>query len=414
MTRYLRNWNILITLSLLTSCASDTSSPEHSFRIYEEDGVTIAETAGGPKFEGELFEYIEVVRLNQDDSVPESLLGMPSPYFMDEEGSFYVPDLRPPRVVCFDAEGQYSHTIGREGEGPGEYRSVEITRIRGDELTVFDGRTRRATRFHTDGTLVSTLTTRYQKSGPAPAYSLNGLQGDEHGRMITYWSVRNREDIYQMSGAAVDVLDSEGEVLFEIETPMIRIMYEINSGGIVAGVGLSFSGSPVIWRLDDGRFIQTTGEAPEIDVFSSEGDLTGRIVIDLPLESTAQAEAELRAYYAERIRNATNPHSRSLSQAMLEDFQIPEYKAFWSDMEIDESGYIWLRHSEQFYGTVADSISWRVLSPDGEYLGETRCQATEAGLSYGHLLTIHENEETGAQDLIVYCIVPAVPGLRYP
>jgi hypothetical protein len=73
-----------------------------------------------------------------------------------------------------------------------------------------------------------------------------------------------------------------------------------------------------------------------------------------------------------------------------------------------------LRHSEQYYGTQEHAISWRVLSPEGEYLGDTRCLADEASISHGHVLTICNNEETGAQDLIVYKIRPLARGLRFP
>ncbi|MFC1529157.1 6-bladed beta-propeller [Gemmatimonadota bacterium] len=404
----------LLLVVSMSACSDSDVSSGHSFRAWSEGGITISKTTGGPKYEGELFEYIEVVRLNQDDSVVESLLGMPFPYFMDDGGAFYVPDFRPMRVVCFDAEGEYSHTIGREGEGPGEFRYLEITELEDDILTVFDSRIRRATRFNTDGTLIGTLITDYQKSGTAFGYSLHGLLEDERGRMYTYWVVRDRVDIYQMVGVAVDVLDSEGEVLFEIETPMIRTMYEINSGGIVAGVGLSYAGSPVIWHLDDGRFIRTTGETPDLDIFSVDGDLIGRIETGLVRESTARAEEEHRAYYTGRIQDATNPRSRAFNQAMLEDLRLPEFKALWSDLVVDESGYIWLKHSEKFYSDQEPAVCWRVLSPEGEYLGETRFAAVEASISHGHMLTIQENEETGVQDLIVYDIRPVARGLRYP
>jgi len=408
------------TLSLMffivsgVSCANRDVSSSHSFRIYSEGAIEISETTLGPKYEGELFEYVEVLRLNQDDSVEESLLGMPRPYVMDQRGYFYVPDYRPPRIVCFNAEGEFSHTIGRQGEGPGEYTAVEILKIADGIVTLFDSRKRRTTRFNTDGTLIDLITTDYQKTGPARGYFMEGLYEDGTGKQYSFWNMGNRDDEYQYTGVSVTAHDAAGAELFSIETPLIRTMFNFDSNGIQGGSGLSFGGSPVIRHLDDGRFIRTTGETPEIDLFSNDGDLIGRIVVELPRESTAQAEVELREYYREIIRTASNPRSQAFSQAILEDFQIPEYKAYWSDVQVDENGFFWLLNSEQYYGTVEDVLRWRILSPEGEYLGNTQCMATEARISRGHLLTIQENEETGAQDLIVYKIHPLARGLRYP
>ncbi len=48
----------IIPLLLLVSCAQESEESletQHDFRIYEEGGVTIAETIGGPKYSEPLF-----------------------------------------------------------------------------------------------------------------------------------------------------------------------------------------------------------------------------------------------------------------------------------------------------------------------------------------------------------------------
>ncbi len=401
-------------LSLLVGCTSRDISSSHTFRIFTEDGITVPKTTGGPKYDGELFKYVEVLRLKQDDSVEESLLALPRPYLMDESGYYFVPDLRPPRIVCFDNEGNYSHTIGREGEGPGEFRSLEVTGFTGDILTVFDSRTRRATSFNTDGTLINTLITDYQKAGSARAYFLHGLHEDESGIQFSFWGTGDRDDEYQYQGASVTALDADGNELFSIDTPLIKTMFNFTSGPIQGGGSLPFAGSPLIRQLSDGRFIRTTGETPEIDLFSNRGDLIGRITIELPRESPAAAEQQMKEYYLERLQNADNERSRMSLQTMLDNLKFPEYKAFWSDVIIDDSGFFWLKPSEQFYAVTDEVFDWLVLSPEGEYLGTTRLMTGEVNVCHGHLLTIQEDEKTGAQDLIVYRIHPMVRGLRYP
>lgn len=414
MTRKTETCIALFLIIFLITCSRDEVRPSHSFRIFTENGITIAESTGGPKYEGELFEYVEVLRLNQDDSIVESLLGRPSPFFMDEGGGFYVPDTRPLRVVCYDSAGEFSHTFGREGEGPGEFRWLEITRFDDDVLTLFDSRTRRATRFNTDGTLINTLITDFQKTGTARQYPLQGLYEDEDGTQFSFWGSGDRDDEYQYHGESVTALDADGNMLFSIETPMIKTGFNFTSGPMQGGGSLPFAGSPIIRQLSDGRFIRTTGETSEIGLFSNRGDLVGRITIELPRESTAAALQEMKAYYLNRAQNADSEMSRISSQAMFGSLKVPEYKAFWSDVIIDDSGFFWLKPSAQFYAVTNEVFDWLVLSPEGEFLGRTRLMAGEVNICHGHLLTIQGNEETGAQDLIVYKIRPLARGLRYP
>ena len=84
--RYLR---YLPILAVLAACSSRKAETPHSFRVYEEDGIVISVTAGSPKYEGELFEYIPVVTLEEDER-PESLLYRPSDFLMDSQGRLEV------------------------------------------------------------------------------------------------------------------------------------------------------------------------------------------------------------------------------------------------------------------------------------------------------------------------------------
>ena len=102
------------------------------------------------------------------------------------------------------------------------------------------------------------------------------------------------------------------------------------------------------------------------------------------------------------------------SQMIHDDLKLPEHKAYWSGVIVDDAGFYWLRPPEQMFGEYEAVCDWLVLSPDGEFLGRTRLMTNEVNVCHGHLLTIQENEETGAQDLIVYEIRPLVRGLRYP
>ena len=103
MNRILLNGIVLFIFACLCVCSkSDDGINSHAFRVYTENGVTIAETVGGPKYSEELFKYEYLLTLKEDERV-ESLLFNPTGLDMDEMGSFYVHDTGNTRIAVFDS-----------------------------------------------------------------------------------------------------------------------------------------------------------------------------------------------------------------------------------------------------------------------------------------------------------------------
>lgn len=84
----------------------------------------------------------------QDGTASE--LGEPRDLAVDELGRIYVADGKPASIKVFSPEGDYLRSIGREGEGPGEFR-VAFIAIRGEYLVVQDPRVARLSVFDTAG-----------------------------------------------------------------------------------------------------------------------------------------------------------------------------------------------------------------------------------------------------------------------
>src|SRR5690606_15809533 len=75
---------------------------------------------------------------------------------MDSRRNLYLLQARVPRVLQFDSTGVFLRSIGRGGEGPGEFRfpdAIEIDSL--DNLWVWDVGTRRVSIFDVTGQLAS-------------------------------------------------------------------------------------------------------------------------------------------------------------------------------------------------------------------------------------------------------------------
>lgn len=70
----------------------------------------------------------------------------------DQDGNFYVTDFDNYRIQKYDPEGKYLLSIGREGQGPGEFRNLSVVRFDKDNnLYVTDGINRRISFFSRKG-----------------------------------------------------------------------------------------------------------------------------------------------------------------------------------------------------------------------------------------------------------------------
>jgi hypothetical protein len=168
----------LYLLLLPLMCIETAQAQEHSFQVFQENGITIAETTGEPKYSQDIFRYEHILTLQEDESRPESLLGNPITANMVEyDGWFYVLDHSPMRIACFDSDGNYSHDIGRAGQGPGEFLYPRMQSVTDGIVTVYDRSLLRLSLFHTDGTFIESRPVKavggYQPDGLISAFITN-------------------------------------------------------------------------------------------------------------------------------------------------------------------------------------------------------------------------------------------------
>lgn len=71
-------------------------------------------------------------------------------------GEVAVGDRRQPIIRVFDRNGRMARSIGRDGEGPGEFRSVHGLFLAADTLIAYDWQLRRLTWFAPDGAVLRT------------------------------------------------------------------------------------------------------------------------------------------------------------------------------------------------------------------------------------------------------------------
>ncbi|MDH5466710.1 MAG: 6-bladed beta-propeller, partial [Candidatus Aminicenantes bacterium] len=90
---------------------SNSKTPELNLRIVFTEELSIGEVEGDENY----------------------LFGQNIFFNTDEDGNFYVSDLNNHRILKYDADGKHLLTIGREGQGPGEFGSLSLIRFDKDK-----------------------------------------------------------------------------------------------------------------------------------------------------------------------------------------------------------------------------------------------------------------------------------------
>jgi len=96
---------------------------QHQFQSHSLDGVVRATNQGGPLHSQQIITELDLV-IGKDSGPEEYILFVPTDILTDHNNRILVYDARRTSILVYDSGGNYLRSLGREGEGPGEFRSL--------------------------------------------------------------------------------------------------------------------------------------------------------------------------------------------------------------------------------------------------------------------------------------------------
>ncbi len=367
-------------LSLLHACGPGTDAAGNTPHISVETrgDTTIVRTLSGSVWEAGAT-LVPELSIGEVDGPEELLFGQIASIAVDDDHSVYVLDRQAQEVRIFDAGGSYIETLGRPGEGPGEFSIADAVAVLPDgRLTVRDpGRMLVHTFVRETG---DTDQWRYGTGGIFIA--AKPLYTDRSGRtlLVTHNPLR-REDplrhviVFGPNGTHVDTLP---EPWIDYERPRLVAQRELEGGG-TASVNESVPFTPdFYWTIHpSGHPLAGFSADYRIDLARDDGVLR----IERDVEPVAVAAGE-REQERERI---TRRMRRLVPDWDWDGPPIPERKPFYTDLYAGRDGRIWVQVSTE--GREAgnedqdpdepgsEAVTWEeatrfdVFDEDGTYLG---------------------------------------------
>lgn len=328
-------------------------------------------------------------------------LQAPEDLAVGDDGTVLVVETKPVAVKRYDADGRFLGTIGREGEGPGEYRSARVA-VHRDTLIVADPQLDRLVLFAPDGRLLATQPTPCCMSWyPLALDSLGRLLGsigyripEGGGRVAGY--VRRA-----LTGAVLDTLWRM------VPPPDPSAAFVVTEAGKVVGsVPVPFR-PELHWAVaPDGRLVVGDGARHELRTTTDGLDtvrLASRPLTAVPLDAAAR-RATVEAMIARDKRVAPEGALRAAFDAS----RLPSVLPFFDRIWVDRAGRRWV-HLARPAGAAArldlfdDGGRWldEVALPAGGWPSEPRT----APIAFGRdLVAVVLQDEEGAPFVRVYRI----------
>jgi len=397
---------MLDTIVFLVFCTffaqpAPQGNPQHSFSIVQEDGLSIALTRGGPGYLEPLFEYREVLRLNQDPSKAESLLHRPGQFTRGSDGNYYVIDSGNHRVAVFNDQGEYVRSFGSEGGGPGAYRHLGFQGLHDDVLHIQDVLMRRTTRLHLDGSVIEVLTRPRPHGMDVPdRFRLSG------GSQLLLNHLNDQDPKYGTQCAAATIVNADCDTLFHTTTDQVTISiagYISSEPNRRHGWLVRFPGYPCsAYSLEQGILL-SDGRHPVIHRYDATWRYLGRMELDQPPESVPARERRWLIDEAKRRVRESSGIDREIARMRRDLLTIADPKGYWAEMSVDDAGFIWLSVVENryHYDEAPDTDICDIFSPAGEYLAGRNSPAVLA-------------DALRLTDVSVSCTRTAKPGSLHP
>lgn len=96
--------------------------------------------------------FIEDLSIGEAEGDENYMFGRSIVFNTDGDGNFYVSDSDNNRILKYNPQGKYLLTIGRKGQGPGEFQSLSVPRFDKDNnLYIADSVNRRISFFDKNG-----------------------------------------------------------------------------------------------------------------------------------------------------------------------------------------------------------------------------------------------------------------------
>ncbi|REL33499.1 6-bladed beta-propeller [Rhodohalobacter sp. SW132] len=391
-SEYIPGLPLLILLCFIVSACSGSPEIELPEEIVSLENVSLFDSNTEPS--GEL-------TLTRDASFGDTddvFLGGWLMTHVDDRGRVYIADNSETILHLYNADGTYNRSIGREGDGPGEYRN--ITSIQTDDayLHLYDRNSTRITRYNIDSfDVAGDVSIDFETNFDSEFFrSIHSAQiFDDEYYLMNFgmgFSAASRDADQSERRIEGELMHREtgkfnGQQIYSF--PAGESLVEFRNDGSMSVMSVPYKRSSVV-RFSNNGFVHGHAEHFLFRFFDMDGNYIRSVYYDY--ENPALDRNEVLALYDNHDVQWQN---------MVRNDRMPETRPSWSDFHVDDESRIWvLRNTDD-----RDAPEYHILSENGDLLA---IHPWESGnllqtVKNGYLYSMEENEE-GLNEVVKYRI----------
>lgn len=280
----------------------------------------------------------------------------------DEKGNFYVTDWDRKRILMYDPKGKYLRTIGRKGQGPGEFQNISIARFdKEGHIYVTDISNRRISFFDADGNFLRQIN--------MPAIFEN-LHMNSRGHLISSRTMRMDTESGMGFKIAYGVFDENFKLISEFysrisdfKPPEGRDMTSMAKFTARILSSIAYQPRPVYVVADNDLIFFGFPDKYEIDVYSPEGNKIKTIAREY---DPIKVEEKDKIYFQENLAKPfLRDNPEDYAKEAIRFISYPKYKPAYHSIALMENGWLFIivEFKENGY-TLCD-----LFDEDGKYIG---------------------------------------------
>lgn len=291
----------------------------------------------------------------------------------DAAGNVFVMQQQPVHIKVFGPDGRWLRNIGREGDGPGEFRNGMLG-IVGDTLFVQDPNNQRLTTFRTDGTFLATHQSQccwFTSRLPVLADGRAMIMGPPPPGI----EVRGAYYLTHMDGRVTDTLLMPAEQPGE-EGDYWEVTRRSGQNVSISRINVPLRASEVMAVRPDGRIVRGRTDSYRLVIGTDLSDSTRVFAATAPTLSVTDVQRD-SAYNATLERQRDDWRDAFAEVAKLSD--IPSTWPVFTAITVDPANRTWVA----LPGDRGGFSRLQVFSPDGVLLGDVPMPANGAGIFNG-------------------------------
>lgn len=279
------------------------------------------------------------------------------------DGSIVVADQGAAQVHAFSSEGSYLWSAGGSGDGPGEFRQIDLLfATPGDTVLAVDPRLRRTTAITPTGELAGVE--------PFPADAGDPVALLAGGALLYRGQKRTDEPSVGVhhSLATWSVSGPGGSPAHAVLTTPGHDSYYGRASGRSVIIRPTFLRHAYAAAFRQG-FVFSLSDEARIDRYGPAGTLLGSI--RLPADTLSQPVADPQAV-RDRLLEGVPPPMQQGFKELVQGLPIPTRWPPVGGLLVDDVQRIWL---QEYRATRQSETTWHVFAADGTYLDEVTTPA---------------------------------------